>query len=105
MTSTTASVKFSASGIAVVDSFLRLTGKTHIQCCTYPDHAPILAIDDAQVSISVTVPDTNQVTDEDLATVRQLVEAVSRYAAELEKFAAAARKTTEDPDGCTDRAA
>ena len=30
----------------------------HIHCCTYDDHAPILAIDDGNVSVSLTVPES-----------------------------------------------
>ena len=42
----TASVRFGADGAAKVQSYVRLTASTHIQCCTYDDAAPILAIQD-----------------------------------------------------------
>ena len=44
----TASVRFSADGTATVQSYVRLTASTHIQCCTYADAAPILSIQDGQ---------------------------------------------------------
>ena len=36
----TVSVRFGASGAATVQSYVRLTASTHIQCCTYDDAAP-----------------------------------------------------------------
>ena len=52
-------------------------------CCTYEDQAPILAIDDGNVSVSLTVPDTHRVTGEDVNRAIALADAVARYAAEL----------------------
>ena len=49
-----------------VEPFIRLTGGTFIRCCTYDDQAPILAIDDGNVSVSLTVPDVHRVTGEDV---------------------------------------
>jgi len=77
-----------------VDAFVRLTGHSFIQCCVYDDIAPILAIKDAHVDISITVPGRDQVTD-DLTMARLLADATDKYAAELEKFAA--RTTAADP--------
>ena len=88
MTATSASVRFSAGGVTGVDAFVRLTGHSHIQCCVYDDIAPILAVRDAHVDISITVPGRDQVTDDDLTMARLLAEAAGQYAAELEKFAA-----------------
>ena len=45
---TTASVRFSENGTATVQSYVRLTASTHIQCCTYADAAPILSIQDGR---------------------------------------------------------
>jgi hypothetical protein len=56
MTATSASVRFSAGGVTGVDAFVRLTGHSHISCCVYDDIAPILAVRDAHVDISITVP-------------------------------------------------
>ena len=47
----TASVRFGADGTAKVQSYVRLTASTHIQCSTYDDAAPILSIHDGQVDI------------------------------------------------------
>ena len=44
MTTTSASVRFSASGVTGVDAFVRLTGQSFIHCCIYDDIAPILAL-------------------------------------------------------------
>jgi hypothetical protein len=88
MTATSASVRFSASGVTGVAAFVRLTSQSFIHCCVYDDMAPILTIKDAHVDISITVPGGDQVTDEDRRLSRLLAEAVFRYAAELEKFAA-----------------
>jgi hypothetical protein len=88
MTATSASVRFSASGVTGVDAFVRLTGHSFIHCCVYDDIAPILSVRDAHVDISITVPGRDQVTDDDLTMARLLAEAASQYAAELEKFAA-----------------
>jgi hypothetical protein len=93
MTATSASVRFSASGMTGVDAFVRLTGGSHIQCCVYDDIAPILAVKDAHVDISIIVPGRDQVTDDDLTMVRLLADAAGQYAAELEKFVARNRTT------------
>ena len=88
MTATSASVRFSASGVTGVDAFVRLTGHSHIQCCVYDDIAPILAIQDGPADITITNPGQGEVTEEDVRFGRLLAEAVTRYAAELEKLAA-----------------
>ena len=85
MTATQATIRLSADGEIRVEPFIRLTGSTHILCCTYEDQAPILAIDDGTVSLSVTVPDTAQVTGEDVERARVLADAVVRYVAGLEQ--------------------
>ena len=83
-----AEVRFGPGAVTEVSSFVRLNGNTRVTCCTYPDSAPILSIDDAHVRISVTVPDPGQVTDQDVQWGRLLAEAVARYVAELEHRAA-----------------
>jgi hypothetical protein len=52
----TATIRFGSDGQAEVQSYLRLTASTHIQCCLYDDGAPILAIRDGQVDITITNP-------------------------------------------------
>ena len=88
MTATDAHVRFSATGVTQVESFLRLTGHSYLYCHTYPDRAPILAFDDAHVKVSFTVPDADRVTGQDLALARKLAEVVTRHVTELETFAA-----------------
>jgi hypothetical protein len=93
---TTASVRFSENGAATVQSYVRLTASTHIQCCTYADAAPILSIQDGAADITITNPGRGEVTEEDVRLGRLLADAVTRYAAELAKLAAK-DGTTVDP--------
>ena len=85
---TSAEVRFGPDGVTKVDSFVRLTGNTYIGCYTYDDSAPILAVRDGHVIVSVSVPDTAQVTAEDVQWGRSLADAAARYAAGLEQRAA-----------------
>jgi hypothetical protein len=88
MTATQATIRLYADSGITVEPFIRLTRSTHIHCCTYDDQAPILSLDDEHVRVSLTVPDTHQVTGQDVEQGRRLAEAVARYVAELEKRAA-----------------
>jgi hypothetical protein len=83
MIPSTAYLKFWPDGAAKVDASLRLTGDSQIQCCIYHDRPPILAVTDAHVSVSVSVPGPGAVTPADLAIARRLADAVTRYADEL----------------------
>ena len=96
MTATSASVQFATGGVVEVQSSLRLTGDTYVNCFTYDDQAPILSVSDAHVTVSITVPDTSQVTADDLTWARLLAKAVTRYVAELEKLAALDDTTAAD---------
>ena len=98
MTATSASIRFSASGVTGVDAFVKLTGQSFIHCCVYDDIAPILAVTDAHVDISITVPGRDQVIADDLTMARLLAEAAGTYLAELEKFAAKAPAAAADRD-------
>jgi len=71
MTATTASVRFGADGTATVQSYVRLTASTHIQCCTYADAAPILTIQDWAADITITNPGHGEVTGEDVRFGRE----------------------------------
>ena len=84
----TSEVRFSGDGPATVRSYVRLTASTYIRCCTYPDAAPILTITDGPADITITNPGQGEVTEDDVRFGRVLAEAVTRYAAELEKLAA-----------------
>jgi hypothetical protein len=95
----TAEIRFGQDGTAKAQSYVRLTASTHIQCCTYPDAAPILAISDGPVDITITNPGHGGVTAEDVAFGRLLAQAVTRYAAELEQLAARAAADPDEPDG------
>jgi hypothetical protein len=85
-------LRFSPDGPTEVDASLRVSYRTFIHCCTYPDDAPILSVRDRHVSVSVTVPDRQTVTPGDLDTARRLADAVAAYFAELET-----RMATQDP--------
>ena len=85
MTATSASVRFGPDGVTGVESFVRLTGRTFIHCCLYDDSAPILTVRDAHVDISITVPDSARVTEDDVRFGRLLAEVVGQYVAELER--------------------
>jgi hypothetical protein len=94
MTATSASIRFGENGEAKVQSYVRLTASTYIHCCTYDDAAPILTIQDGPADITITNPGRGEVTEEDVTLGRLLAEAVTRYAAELEKLAAKNRAAT-----------
>ena len=83
MTATQATIRLGPGSAIGVAPFIRLTGSTLIHCCTYDDQAPILAIEDGNVSVSITVPDTRHVTGQDVNLAMALADAVARYAAEL----------------------
>jgi hypothetical protein len=80
---TQATIRLHADGGIRVEPFIRLTGSTHVMCCTYDDQAPILSIDDGNVSVSLTVPDVHRVTGQDVNRAMALADAVARYIAEL----------------------
>ena len=80
---TSATIRFSADGAIKVEPFIRLTASTFIHCHVYDDCAPILAIEDGNVRLSLTVPDTGHVTGEDVNRAMALADAVARYIAEL----------------------
>ena len=81
---TVASIRFRPDGVAGVDASLRIGGHTYLRCHTYDDIAPILAVDDHHVQVSITVPDPEHVTAEDLDIARCLAKAVAEYIAGLE---------------------
>jgi hypothetical protein len=80
---TSATVRFSSSGPVEVEPTIRLNAATRIHCHVYDDHAPILAIDDGNVRLSLTVPDTAYVTGQDVNLAMALADAVARYITEL----------------------
>ena len=95
---TSATVRFGASGVIEVEPTIRLNARTRIHCHVYDDCAPILAIEDGNVRLSLTVPDTAHVTGADVNRAMALADAVARYIAELGEHVA-----TED--GASDEAA
>jgi len=83
MIPSTAYVNYRPDGPARVEVSLRLTGNSHIQCSTYEGRPAILSINDAHVSVSVSVPDSATVTVDDLDVAVQLAEALADYIADL----------------------
>ena len=98
-------VRFGADSAPGVEAMVHLTEHSYVRCHIYPGHAPILSLTDRHVHVSVTVPDADAVTGQDLATARRLAEAVVEYAAELERIVAAAPDTGPDHDDAAVRAA
>jgi hypothetical protein len=95
---TSATIRFGASGAVEVAPTIRLNAATFIACHVYDDCAPILAIDDGNVRLSLTVPDTGHVTGQDVNRAMALADAVARYVAELGEHLA-------DDDGAVQDAA
>jgi hypothetical protein len=89
--SASAEIRFGEHGAAKVQSYVRLTASTYIRCCTYEGEAPILTIQDGPAEITITNPGRGEVTEDDVRFGRELAEAVTRYADELEKLAATNR--------------
>jgi len=89
MIPSTAYVCYRPDGPAQVNASLRLTGKSHIQYSTYEDCPAILSVIDAHVSVSVTVPDSDKVTVEDLDVAVRLAEALADYITDLRRRLAA----------------
>ena len=89
MIPSTAYVYYRPDGPAQVDAALRLTGSSRIQCSTYEDRPAILSVTDAHVSVSVTVPDPDKVTVEDLDVAVRLAEALADYITDLRRRLAA----------------
>ncbi len=100
MTATSAQVRFGADGVAQVASFVHLTGHSYVGCFTYHDEgmAPVLAIKDQHLDVSITVSDRSRVTDEDLLMARVLAQAVAEYVAELKRRADASGGMAASPD-------
>lgn len=95
---TSALLHIGSDGVTRIDPSIRLNPRTFIRCHTYKGTAPILGIDDEHVSVSLTVPDVENVTGQDVACARRLAEAVTAYVAELEQHAAAAAGAAHERD-------
>jgi hypothetical protein len=91
--------------VAQVQSFVHLTGHSYIGCFTYQDEAPVLAIKDQHIDVSITIADRSQVTAEDLLMARVLAQAVAEYVAELERRAAAGHQPVTGPQDTAGQAA
>ena len=101
----TSEVRFGADGTAKVQSYIRLSDSTWIRCCTYDDAPPILTINDGPAEITITNLGQGEVTEDDLRFGRLLAEAVTLYAAELEKHAAKNSAAAGGADKSAGRAA
>ena len=98
----TAYVQFGPDQVPEVTTSVRLTDLSRMYCHTYPDSAPVVSITDAHVKVSISVPDPDQVTGQDIEHARQLAALVARYVTELEHLAEAspdAEPGQDDPAG------
>ena len=93
---TSATVRFSSSGPVEVEPTIRLNAATRIHCHVYDDCAPILAIEDGNVRLSLTVPDTGHVTGQDVNLAMALADAVARYIAELGEHVATEDRAADE---------
>ena len=93
---TSATIRFSASGAVEVAPTIRLNPRTGIHCHVYDDCAPILAIEDGNVRLSLTVPDTGHVTGADVNRAMALADAVARHIAELGEHVADEDSAAQD---------
>jgi hypothetical protein len=101
----TAYVQFGPDQAPEVSTSVRLTACSRMYCHTYPDSAPVVSITDAHVKVAISVPDPDQVTEQDVERARQLAALVARYVTELEHLAAANRDAGPGQDDTADRAA
>jgi hypothetical protein len=81
---TVAELRFRPDGVAAVAATLRLPARPYLYCHAYEDSAPIVSLTDAHVSVSLTVPEPDQVTVDDVEVARSLAAVVARYITELE---------------------
>jgi hypothetical protein len=93
---TAAEVRLNSSGGLRIETTVRLSCHTRIDCYVYDESAPILILVEGDIGITVTVPDTGKVTGSDVARGRLLAEAAATYAAALEQRAAADRDAAGD---------
>jgi hypothetical protein len=82
---TVTSIRLYPKGAIRVDAALRLTGDSWIACHIYTDNPPILSFEDEHTSVTVSVPDPQKVTADDVSRAHRLADAVAQYIAALEK--------------------
>ncbi len=95
MITSTGSVEFGPDGIGEVTAQLHLSAASHIRCHHYDGKAPILSIRDRHVAVSISPPEVELVTAEDVATARRLAAELERYIADLQARAEAPAKAAE----------
>jgi hypothetical protein len=86
---TVASINVRPEGLAEVEAALRISAESYIRCHRYDGKPPIMSLTDQHVHVSISVPDSDRVTADDLDTARRLAKVVAEYIAELEARAAA----------------
>jgi hypothetical protein len=102
---TIAELRFRPDGVAAVDASLRLSARSYLYCHGYEDGPPIVSLTDEHVSVSLTVPDPDQVTADDVDVARSLAAVVARYIAELKARIAAQAIPVQDDAAARDVAA
>jgi hypothetical protein len=70
------------------------------RCSTYPDQVPILSLDAASSSVSIT-PDGMEATDAAVKLARDLLRAVRQFAGEIERMHAARLGESGSAEGGT----
>jgi hypothetical protein len=98
-------VQFGPDHVPEIDASVRLNPASRMYCHTYPDSAPVVSITDTPVKVSISVPDPDQVTGQDVDCARQLAALVARYVTELEHLAAANQDAGPGQDDTAGRAA
>jgi hypothetical protein len=98
-------VQFGPDQVPEVTTSVRLTAYSRMYCHTYPDSAPVVSITDTPVKVSISVPDPDQVTGQDVERARQLAGLLARYVAELEQLVAATNQVDLGPGDTAGRAA
>jgi hypothetical protein len=77
------SVRFGADGRSRLDVSLRLPPESHVAFYPYDDEPPIVSLSDGTVSVTISVPDRQHVTQADVHKARVLAMSFSNYAKEL----------------------
>jgi hypothetical protein len=76
-------VRFGADGRSRVEALLRPPPGSHVAFYPYDDEPPIVSLSDGTVSVTITVPDRQHITQDDVSTARRLAMSFSNYATEL----------------------
>jgi hypothetical protein len=102
---TVTTIRLSPKGLIRVGAELRLTGDSFIACHLYPDHPPILQVEDEHVSVAIHTADPTTATAEDVTQAHRLADALAEYIVELETLVTMSGTSAEDVAACGSGAA